>query len=177
MISNDDLEDDWGWSPDDADGEYWEDSFGGPDDSDIERYQAQSLEWYLRNFDEENDDSFAYEDCIHPSFFDVDPHDLDIELSNFDDNRRKQIIIGWLYNSKSAVKYTDRPGFFIPSGITALLKNNVNMEITKWLIEEGFCDGMLIGGYQVYFQLDENGSIEIIQFILREINVPFEHKE
>ena len=51
------------------------------------------------------------------------------------------------------------------------------MEITKWLIEEGFYDGMLTGGYQVYFQLDENGSIEKIQFILREINVPFEHKE
>ena len=159
----DDRYEDWGCSFDDQGPEFWEDYYGGPDDSVIESY----YESYVQNYEEE-----YYEEPLEHEEENFVRQTMDEEESEGTVSRTKEIV-KWLSESKLARRFRNREGFFVPKGPHVRLKDGSIVDLIEWLLEEGIKGGAAVAGYSIIYSKPGSEYGEKLSFFKIIVDAPF----
>jgi len=88
-------------------------------------------------------------------------------------SNRKEQILNWLKTSQARRDHKTGGGFFISKGNHVSLKDGSVCDLLTWLLDEGFCDGDIVGRYSVAHQKEGDFSGRLTFFEILAEEAPF----
>ena len=82
-------------------------------------------------------------------------------------------IVEWVAESKLAIKFKSKQGFFIPKGPHVRLQDGSIIDLLSWLFNEGIKGGVSVAGYSIVYTPPDSKYGEKLSFFTIIVDAPF----
>ena len=113
-----------------------------------------------------------YEEPLNYCEEDFEEEEMD-EETNDESVSRMEEIVQWLSESKLAIKFRNKEGFFVPKGPHVRLKDGGIVDLLDWLFNEGVKGGATAAGYSVVYSKPGSEYGEKLSFFKIIVDAPF----